>query len=317
MSTQGPNSPGSLTTSLDVGDVDWSDPSNAASENGSSASCTLNMGFGTYYLVAEDFGFSLPSGATVEGIKVEVKHRCTFGVTYDRDVKLIKGGSIQTTNKAAVGYWPTSLAYQTYGGSADLWSGTWTYSDLNSSLFGVAISATADDFDFPAIDHIRITVTYSVGSAYTLTASAGSYTLTGQSAGVLAARKITATGTAYAYTGQDATPRRTFILSASAGSYTLTGQSAGVLAARKITATSGSYTLTGDSPSLYRFPPLTASGGAFTLTGQSAALKVSRKITAASGSYAMAGTSLPLRLRLPTISDAIDFPRVRSDAVAF
>ena len=65
------------------------------------------------------------------------------------------------------------------------------------------------------------------GTANVITADAGSYSLTGQDAGLLRGYLVTADAGAYVLTGQDATlsvGNKTLI--ADAGSYTLTGQNA-------------------------------------------------------------------------------------------
>lgn len=68
------------------------------------------------------------------------------------------------------------------------------------------------------------------GGSATITADQGSYTLTGQDAGLRATRVLTAEFGTYALTGQDATltyvPAQAFSLTADFGSYTLTGQTA-------------------------------------------------------------------------------------------
>ncbi len=66
---------------------------------------------------------------------------------YDHRVRIIKGGSIGSTDKASAEAWPGTLAYSTYGGDSELWGETWSYSDINSSDFGIAISAYATGYD--------------------------------------------------------------------------------------------------------------------------------------------------------------------------
>ena len=53
--------------------------------------------------------------------------------------------------------WPTSDAYVSYGGPTDLWGMSWAISDINSTGFGAAMSATRSNGNLQA-DHFRITV---------------------------------------------------------------------------------------------------------------------------------------------------------------
>jgi hypothetical protein len=83
------------------------------------------------------------------------------GAASDSRVRIVKGGTIGSTDKASGSEWPTTDTYATYGADDDLWGETWTVSDINSSGFGVAISARGlASGGTASIDHIRITVYY-------------------------------------------------------------------------------------------------------------------------------------------------------------
>ena len=88
-------------------------------------------------------------------------------------------------------------------------------------------------------------------SGYTLTASSGSYTYTGQSVTIARNRNLTASYGTYTYTGQTATITHSAVanyqLTASAGSYTYTGQSADLVKGRVLTASYGTYSIAGQS----------------------------------------------------------------------
>lgn len=109
--------------------------------------------------------------------------------------------------------------------------------------------------------------------AYTLTADAGTFTLTGVEAGLRADRLLTAETDTFTLTGIDAGLRADRLLSAGTGSYTLTGVSAGLTRGYTLTAEVGSYTLTGVSAGLTVDRRLVAEPGTFTLTGQDASLR--------------------------------------------
>jgi hypothetical protein len=117
-------------------------------------------------------------------------------------VKIIKGGDISGDEKAT-GSLTGTLSYYSFGGVSDLWGETWAADDINSADFGVVVSfagsvnisdfvshylkATDFGFSIPSgatingivaevkanyagttvlnaqVDHVRITVYYTVG----------------------------------------------------------------------------------------------------------------------------------------------------------
>lgn len=166
--SSGPNSPGTGANDSAVGTIVWNNPGNILTSNNSSADANdLNPGI-TNYLKATNFGFSIPSNATVRGIKVDVERRASGnGVNFVQDerVSIVKSnGTVGSTNKGdTVTKWPTSDTYVSYGGDDDLWGETWAYSDINDVDFGVVLSAelTQDTTVTAFVDHIRITVYYT------------------------------------------------------------------------------------------------------------------------------------------------------------
>jgi hypothetical protein len=87
--------------------------------------------------------------------------------------------------------------------------------------------------------------TQGILQSYTLTASAGTFTLSGAAAGVL----------------------RKFTLTASSGSFTFTGNATALLSARKLPAAAGSFSFTGGSAAIYSGLSFGAQAGTFALTG--------------------------------------------------
>ena len=123
----------------------------------------------------------------------------TFGFHSDYEVKIVKSDSaIGTENKKLATPWTETEGYFSYGGSANLWSESWSAEDINNSNFGVVLSVIqngvishylkATDFGFTilngttingilveierfdnnnfpvfdaSVDHIRITVYYT------------------------------------------------------------------------------------------------------------------------------------------------------------
>lgn len=171
--TIGANS-GTTFASNAGGTVVWSSPSGAQTTNGSFASATLNNGQTTQYLKATGFSFSIPAGATILGIKVDVQRKgSSSSVTVkDNQVHLIRSdGSLSNANRADTATnWPTATGLKSYGSASDLWGDTlptqpgWSPAMVSGSGFGVAISAAAGSGSgtrTASIDSILVTVTYT------------------------------------------------------------------------------------------------------------------------------------------------------------
>ena len=174
--SQGPNSPRDIVDdSSSGGDRSWSNPRYA--EESDNRYATVYAGTGkisySHYLRATAFRFSIPSGATINGILVEIERHASVNNptawVKDWKVYLLKAGSVVGDNKAdTTNNWPTSDAYKSYGGSNDLWGTTWTPSDINNANFGVVLAVQMPGSLLPPpqayVDHIRITVYYSVNN---------------------------------------------------------------------------------------------------------------------------------------------------------
>ncbi len=124
---------------------------------------------------------------------------------------------------------------------------------------------------------------------HTMTADAGSYTLTGFDANTEHDRLVTADAGSYALTGFDATTTISALLNAEIGTYSLTGQDANTLYDVRIVAEAGSYTLTGQDAATLVSSLLTAEVGAYTLTGAAAGTIYDRALDAEAGSYVLTG----------------------------
>lgn len=161
MASQGPNSPGTLADDGSVGSTAWSNPTNAAASDDSRATCGGVSG-PSHYLKATNFGFSIPSSATIVGIEVSIERSAASAspAVTDNRVNLVLAGTIQSYNNADPDQWPTSDAAEIHGGATDLWNQVGlTPADINDSGFGCALSANMAN-NTARVDHITITVYY-------------------------------------------------------------------------------------------------------------------------------------------------------------
>jgi len=175
MSTAGPNAPGTMADDNAVGTKTWSNPGNVAASDNTYASvpCTAGAIETSHYLKCTNFGFSIPSGATVNGVTVAVERKSagdSGSNLYVRDstVSLVKGGTVSGANKAVTATnWTTTDSTASYGGAADLWTLTLADTDINASTFGVVLSVVMRDRFSSGqngrVDLITITIDYTVG----------------------------------------------------------------------------------------------------------------------------------------------------------
>lgn len=184
----------------------WSFASNATGVPDGAVAKQLNQPAGDQTaLSCTNYGFSIPDRSVILGVQVRVKRRIEPGTQApcsDKTVSLI--GMVGSQNKAIGLSWPTVLTDQEYGAASDVWGTSLSASVVNSSGFGVSISAimTAGGISTNReIDSVEIKVTYkdqssvvylggpsnvsitltSVGTTATATAPAGHGYRTGDS----------------------------------------------------------------------------------------------------------------------------------------
>ena len=158
------------TVDTSVGSTTWSSLANLFSATLNSFT-TSNSNTRSYYIVGQGFGFSIPTGATINGIVVTLQVTSnditSSGNPREYSVKIIKNNTITGTDKSTLATIPMSGPFEdrTYGSSTDLWGETWTAADINNSNFGIAYSAELSTFPKGTISifvqNLRITVYYT------------------------------------------------------------------------------------------------------------------------------------------------------------
>lgn len=148
----------------------WVNPLNALADDGTIAAITA-ASYDTpdisQLLVVSNFGFTIPTDATINGIVVEMDRSNVAGAASDNRLQLAKGttfANLVGNNKADTATdWPASLATVSYGtGTTDLWGTTWTPAEINASSFAVMMSVQADAANTDVgVDFIRVNVYYT------------------------------------------------------------------------------------------------------------------------------------------------------------
>jgi len=164
MTATNATSPSTIATDSSYGSIDWVNPDNVKVSDDTYATINLEEVEESYYIKATNFGFSIPNGNRIDGIKVEIELYANSNQIVDRRSRIIKGGSISSTDvfRDPNTFWPEVEVYLTYGGESELWGQTLSVNDVNSSDFGFAFAIESfNNRRIGYIDHIRMTVYYS------------------------------------------------------------------------------------------------------------------------------------------------------------
>ncbi len=110
-----------------------------------------------------NFGFTIPAGATINGIKVELKVAREH--SGDLTVQLLKAGTPVGNAKTFAAPTPkdnicNNSSFETQGGCTDLWGTTWTPSEINAANFGVRVNSSTSKGD-RVLDAVKITICYT------------------------------------------------------------------------------------------------------------------------------------------------------------
>lgn len=170
MASQGPNGAGTGADETSVGTVAWSNPGNITAEDGSYATATLTaLNEQSHYLKASNYGFTIPTGATIDGVEFEfLASKTAFtGDIVCESAKIGKGGTIGGNEKAASEALTTTDTWILFGGPTDTSGLTLSSTDVNATDFLAVLSCKMTSGG-PAgnaqCDHVRVTVYYTEAS---------------------------------------------------------------------------------------------------------------------------------------------------------
>jgi hypothetical protein len=146
----------------------WFNPGNVTASDDTYASCLLPAFASSDDLFCTNFGFAIPGGATILGVRVDVELKqdnSGGGQIKDSSVRLLRAGTpVGGDHADASSGWPMTDAVKSYGGAADLWGAAWAPADVNDPGFGVVIDAEEVAGGMTGatafIDFVQITVTY-------------------------------------------------------------------------------------------------------------------------------------------------------------
>lgn len=142
----------------------WTNPTNITNDGTSEATRNLsNASKITDSLDAGGFNFSsIPPGATIDGIKVEIQRWQTGSGCKDNAVHIFtttKG--LSTSNKANATVWPGTETPREYGtGETDKWGETWTRADLEDG-FKIVMNTIGGSSGVARVDTMRVKIFFT------------------------------------------------------------------------------------------------------------------------------------------------------------
>jgi hypothetical protein len=151
------------------GDVPWNNPDNVKLEDNIWAEILLEPGYKSFVLQTTNYGFTIPTGSTIDGIIVTLLRReaSDSNSVLDVSAKIMKGGNPVGYEKANQDYWGNDIGLFGrdtifYGiGLTDKWEVSWTAEDINNLGFGVQFIVNSNTQVLAEVEYIKITVYYT------------------------------------------------------------------------------------------------------------------------------------------------------------
>jgi len=139
-----------------------SNPNNAFTSNDVYATGSGNQGY-------SGFGFTIPSGATINGIAVHLEANSGACTRTTKKYKAkLNNGTSDSVEKETVSNYGSSDQTQTVGGSNDLWNLSWTPDSVNNNLKVVVITQCSGGGapQSMSLDHVSVTVYYAASDPF-------------------------------------------------------------------------------------------------------------------------------------------------------
>ena len=150
----------------------WNYSERITADDSSYANKLVSQDFDSMQLIGYNFGFSIPDGATINGVVVTINAKASSAdniALQNGDAGVTLGswdGLFFTANgdkKTDANLWTKSDVDYTLGTSSDTWGATLSPSDINDSTFAIKILVHAVNNNATAyVDAVKITVYYTV-----------------------------------------------------------------------------------------------------------------------------------------------------------
>ena len=158
-------SPAACSNVASIGTQPWSTLNGPLASDNVYATATLDDNQTSNFLQCTGYGFAIPAGATINGIRLNAERSASGSPVTDAAVRLVKGGVIQAGDRATTTRYPRTDAVEAHGSYNDLWGASWTIADINAGDFGVAFASikagTFGGARTVRVDYLPLTISYT------------------------------------------------------------------------------------------------------------------------------------------------------------
>lgn len=148
-----------------IGSIEWGNQAYALALNDTYAE-VVDTGDVSIRLLLTGFDFNIPEdnpNLTITGVEAKLIGHATQDTVTDNEIKLIVDNVVSGDDKSSAEPWNEGTdELRTYGGSSDLWGVALTPEDVNDTNFGVSISVDRNIDGRIFLNHVRLTVHYSI-----------------------------------------------------------------------------------------------------------------------------------------------------------
>lgn len=154
-----------------TGDSSWTNTGNIFANDGNTSSNFIPLNGTSDTLLGRNFGFSVPSNATIDGVQARYERGSSLGSATEVKEQQVHSGAYEGTNQSNSSQWATGGSFElvTYGGSSNLMGfGSITPSIVNSSSYGWGIEAEYSggaNGVVAAVDYVQMRVFFTTPPA--------------------------------------------------------------------------------------------------------------------------------------------------------
>lgn len=114
---------------------------------------------GAQYAKYINFGLSIPAGSTINGIEVQCRCYCDFGIHTAKATLYYNGKATAAPTTYTTTVYGSAASTKTLGGSTTNWGRTWAVGDFTNANFACRYDSKAGDFGY--MDWIQVKVYYT------------------------------------------------------------------------------------------------------------------------------------------------------------
>lgn len=137
----------------------WTSPENITADDSFAAQVYLGSTDESEYLTADNFGFTVPTGATINGI-VAIFFRYAMGTVEDVSVSLYTSSG-DVGDAFSGNTWASMETADVFGSETEDWNTSLSPADVNSSLFGVKMKCTAPFGGMALVNYVEMQIHYT------------------------------------------------------------------------------------------------------------------------------------------------------------